>query len=64
MRCVTGGLEAIRVRMRVTNMPKQEALIISLHRQSEKRDAAAVFEDYEEEEFNGETGHELMNLQT
>ena len=68
MRCIKGGLEAIRLRMRVSNMSKQQYIDQFFVSRKRKRDAAArkefediIFEDYplgEDGLFNGETLHE------
>jgi hypothetical protein len=66
IRCIKGGLEAIRIRMRVSNMTKAEFIKIYFDNKKRKREAAAcaefndiIFEDWSDDEaFNGEVGHE------
>jgi hypothetical protein len=66
IRCIKGGLEAIRIRMRVLNMSKAEFISIYFESKKRKREAAAcaefediIFEDWSDgEPFNGEVGNE------
>ena len=66
IRCIKGGLEAIRIRMRVSNMSKAEFISMYFENKKRKREAAAcaefedvIFEDWSDgEPFNGEVGHE------